>query len=182
MFRKPSVCPIYGCHCMRWLLLYLWAYIFFCANVTPGLATETCIVNRRLPSFGLGIRRTQTRDMQRSIVSGSRNVDGVCHMQRLALINNTLAVGDVPGVKYSTQTCTAYNTTLTCSMLRQNMSHPAESQVELHNFPFTRPSDAVRSSEKKHTRRAQCTSCVRANLTKVLTRLLDTVPVNSTVK
>ena len=35
---------------------------------------------------------------------------------------------------------------------------------------------------KIHTRRAQCTSCVRANLTKVLTRLLETVTVNATVK
>jgi len=182
MFRKPSVCPIYGCHCMQRLLLYLCAYVCLCCYVSPALSTETCIVNRRLPSFGLGIRRTQTRDMQRSTVSGSRNVDGVCHMRRLALVNNTLPVANVPGAKYSIQTCTASNTTLTCAMLRQNLSHPAESKVDLQYFPLTRPSDAVYSSEKKHTRRAQCTSCVRANLTKVLTRLLDIVSVNSTVK
>lgn len=103
-------------------------------------------------------------------------------MGRLPLINNTLAVDKMPGIVYSAQTCTLSNTTLRCAMLLQNTSHPEESKVHLHDFPVSQATSGGISTERHHTRRAQCTSCVRANLTKVLTRLLQTVPVSSTVK
>jgi hypothetical protein len=102
-------------------------------------------------------------------------------MALLPLINNTLTARKMPGAVYSAQTCTRSNTTLTCAMLVQNTSHPAESKVQLHEFPVLQPDNSATSPEKIHSRRAQCTSCARANLTKVLTRLLHTVPVSSSV-
>jgi hypothetical protein len=183
LFCKHSICPIYGRRSMpkSWPLLLFCAFFFLCLGCSLGTPTASCIVNRRLPAFGLGVRRTQTLDMPRATKSGSLNVGGVCHMGRLPLINNTLIANKMPGAEYSAQTCTRSNTTLTCAMLVQNTSHPAESKVHLHDFPVLQPAHGATSTEKQHTRRAQCTSCVRANLTKVLTRLLQTVPVSSTV-
>jgi hypothetical protein len=162
-------------------LLVFYAYLLSCLK--PSVCTpQSCIVNRRLPAFGLGVRRTQTQDMPRAFVSGSLNNGGVCHMGRLPFINNTLTVEQMPGIVYSAQMCTRSNTTLTCAMLSQNLSHPTNSTVHLHNFPVMEPVDGATSTDKTHTRRAQCTSCARANLTKVLTRLLQAMPVKSTVR
>jgi hypothetical protein len=120
-----------------WTLLLLYAYLLSCLKSSVCTPIESCIVNRRLPAFGLGIRRTQTKDMPRAFVSGSLNKGGVCHMGRLPLINNTLTAEQMPGIVYSAQMCTRSNTTLTCAMLSQNLSHPTDSTVHLHNFPVT---------------------------------------------
>ena len=92
-------------------------------------------------------------------------------MARLPRVDNTLNSDPMPGAVYSAQSCTRSTTTLTCAMLAQNTSHPAASRVHLHNFPLSQPGDGAMSTNKRHARRAQCTSCARANLTQVLTRL-----------
>ena len=143
--------------------------------------SERCIVNRRLPSFGLGVRRKQESEMRRATVPASRSPGGVCHMGRLSRVNNTLAAEPEPGSSNfytnSTQMCTRGDTTLRCSVLMQNLSDPASSRVHLHDFPLSPPAVLGSDSRRPHPRRALCTSCARANLTRVLTRLLETLPV-----
>ena len=160
--------------------IYLGAFLFLALSSTVGTLAEPCVVNRRLPAFGLGVRRTPVTDMPRAKDSGSRTRGGVCHMGRLLRVNNTLIADPMPGAEYSAQTCTHRNTTLTCSMLAQNKSHPADSKVHLHDFPAAQQPGGSIDTEKGHKRRTQCTSCARANLTQVLTRLLKTLPVSTT--
>jgi hypothetical protein len=179
---EGSVWPIYGCASMlsSCALINLCTFFFLVLRSTVGTPAEHCVVNHRLLAFGLGVRRTPVTDMNRAKVSGSRSRGGVCHMGRLLRVNNTLVADPMPGAEYSAQTCAVSNTTLTCSMLAQNTSHPADSKVHLHDFTGVLPSGSSISTDKRHRRRAQCTSCARANLTQVLTRLLKTLPVSAT--
>jgi hypothetical protein len=138
---------------------------------------EQCVVSRRLPSFGLGVRRAPEQDMRRATEFASRTRGGVCHMARLLRINNTLSNDPMPVAVYSAQACTHSNSTLTCTMLAQNASYPADSRVHVHEFAATQPPTRGVSIRTRHRHRALCSSCARANLTHVLTRLLKTVPV-----
>lgn len=74
------------------------------------------------------------------------------------------------------QACTSDNTTLTCTMLAQNATNPGSSKVHVHRFPHSLPPPRGMSIRTQHRHRTLCASCARANLTRVLTRLLKTLP------
>ena len=99
---------------------------------------EQCVVSRRLPAFGLGVRRATVQDMRRATEFASRNKGGVCHMTRLLRVNNTMSTDPMPGAVYSAQACTNSTSTVTCTMLAQNASHPAHSRVHVHEFAVSR--------------------------------------------
>ena len=141
--------------------------------------SERCVVTRRLPSFGLRVHRGYDVDSTRKPAVASRQVNGVCHMSRLKLINNTMTFDPMPGAVYSAQMCShTTNAELTCSMLAQNMSSPADSSTHLHKFPVSESSQAARSLSQIHPHKTRCTSCHKANLTQVLTRLMQSVPIS----
>lgn len=96
-------------------------------------------------------------------------------MARLMRVNNTLSHNPVQGAVHSVQVCTHSNTTLTCTMLAQNGTHPAFSQVHKHEFARGEAPVRGTSVRARHKHRALCSSCARANLTRVVTRLLKTV-------
>jgi hypothetical protein len=132
---------------------------------------ERCVVTRRLPSFGLRLHRSFDIDSTKKPAVASRQANGVCHMSRLKLIDNTMTFDPMPGATYSTQMCSyTTNTKLTCSMLAQNMTSPTNSKTHLHQFRVQQPSQATFSVLKSY--KTRCTSCHKANLTHVLTRLM----------
>jgi len=142
--------------------------------------SERCVVTRRLPSFGLRVHRGYDVDSTKKPAVASRQVNGVCHMSRLKLIDNTMTFDPMPGAVYSAQMCShRTNTELTCSMLAQNMSSPADSSTHLHKFPVNQRSQAARSLSQIHPHKTRCTSCHKANLTQVLTRLMQSVTISS---
>jgi hypothetical protein len=129
---------------------------------------------------GLRVHRGYDVDSTRKPAVASRQANGVCHMSRLKLIDNTMTFDPMPGAVYSAQMCShTTNTELTCSMLAQNMSSPADSSTHLHKFPVNQRSQAARSLSQIHPHKTRCTSCHKANLTQVLTRLMQSVPISS---
>lgn len=131
---------------------------------------EYCVVNRRIPSFALGLAHKQAKDVLRASESASRKAGGVCHMSRLQLVDNEIATST--DIEFSTQACTQDENNITCSILAQNDKHPQDSKVYIHNFTAHTPQRGFTGTETLHPRRALCSSCARANLTKVLSRLL----------
>ena len=61
--------------------LYL---LLVCFEIQKVQSQERCVVNRRLPNFAMQIQANQGNEkVQRSQQMTSREVGGVCHMQRL---------------------------------------------------------------------------------------------------
>ena len=168
---------IYGCACMLSAGIAL-VYVML-LSTSQG---EPCVVSRRLPSFGLGVRRTAEHEMPRATEFASRKRGGACHMARLPRIPNTMDADPVQGAVYSVQSCTHTNTTITCTMLAQNSSFPGGSKVLMHDFLIKKPPARGMSLRTPHRHRTLSGSCVRANVTRVLIRLLKTMPVNASSK
>jgi hypothetical protein len=59
-------------------------------------------------------------------------------------------------------------------MLAQNSSDPASSRQHLHHFRAVTPADAEIDTTQRHARRSLCSSCQKKDLSRVLTRLLNT--------
>ena len=88
--------------------------------IEDELNTVTCVVNRRIPKFA--IQYNFKSSPVASTQSASREKGGVCHMQRLSMVNNTAAEYQDPDIDYSFQMChgTQNSTALQCIMLAQN--------------------------------------------------------------
>ena len=175
-----------SCHVLSFAIL-----VTFVTFVSPQESTsedtsqERCVVSRRLPSFALGVHHSLERDVlerERKPFPVSREADGVCHMSRLLLVDNTMTSDPMPGTVYSTQMCSHDDKKLTCSMLAQNMSSPADSRTHLHEFTVQQPSQGTLSISQAHPHKTRCASCHKANLTHVLTRLMQKVSIRANAR
>lgn len=145
--------------------------------VATHAVAQECVVNERLPLFALGVRQRAAREVERGSTPASLRPGGACYMSRLSRVQTHRSADPVPGATYSTQMCTRNDTSVICAMLAQNGSDPASSRQHLHYFAAETPGNPGVDTTRRHRRRAQCSSCHRKDLSRVLTRLLRVSPV-----
>jgi hypothetical protein len=143
---------------------------------------EVCVVNERLPLFGVAVKRKPSQDVKRGAAPASLLPGGACHMTRLTRVRDTTGDDPRPGASYSAQMCSRNASFVTCAMLAQDSASPASSRQHLHHFEATTPGGARTDKGKRHARRLPCSACHRKKLSRVLTRLLGTTPLRSTAR
>ena len=158
---------------------------------------DTCVVNRRLPPFafrpghrvpsGAAPLLDQGREAPR-LASGfgsapppsaSRSPGGVCHMGRLAMVENT-ALQD-SSLSHALQLCAQApgSEGLTCTALEQRPAKPADSRSVLLGFglvPNAATPSRARALGEPHARRLRCSSCDAQAVDSVVSRLANAEP------
>lgn len=129
---------------------------------------SNCVVNRRVPKFAI-----QYNFKSRPVAStqyASREEGGVCHMQRLFMVNNTAAEYQDPEIDYSYQMCTRNSTALQCIMLGQNNLDVTKSKQEMFSFDLKSQEYMTENLLSKHRRSKLCSTCDQHSLTDMMSR------------
>ena len=140
------------------------------------LVEEKCNVNQRLPRFALKLERNNDLSTSQSSTRfASREQGGVCHMQRLMQVNNSLSnmidmnAVNAESTKHSIQYCTHNDTSVTCSMLEQNSANVAQSYVYMDTYSAQVGQAAPR--KQRHYKEKLCSQCDEHKIDKIFSRL-----------